>query len=197
MCNVKNVWYPLCSPVETKVNSAGDWKLSPSSFMTICLEWSLQVDVFASEWNRQLPKYVSWSPQPNCWKVDAFSFPCKDFGAFCFPPFNMIPFCLSKLIEEEAEAVLITPYWRSQPWFPVALDIAVAAPRLLRPCPDLLTSPTGDPLVANDSIWLIAWRFRRRLSKNGVSDVASSLILSATRRNTNAAYQSAWNSGGD
>lgn len=38
---------------------------------------------------------------------------------------------------------------------------------------------------------------RRRLSKNGVSDVASSLILSATRRNTNAAYQSAWNSWGN
>ena len=38
---------------------------------------------------------------------------------------------------------------------------------------------------------------RRRFSKNGVSDVASSLILSATRMNTNAAYQSAWNSWGD
>ena len=38
---------------------------------------------------------------------------------------------------------------------------------------------------------------RRRFTENGVSENASSLILSATRKNTNAAYQSAWNSWGD
>ena len=179
---VPGILNSLADAESRRPTSAGDWKLSPSSFMSICLEWSLQVDVFASEWNRQLPKYVSWTPQPNCWKVDAFSFPWKDLGAFCFPPFNMIPFCLSKLMEEEAEAVLVTPYWPSQPWFPVALDLAVAAPRLLRPCPDLLTSPTGEihPLVANDSIRLIAWRLSGAVSARTAFQM--SLPLSSSRQ---------------
>ncbi|KZS09709.1 Uncharacterized protein APZ42_025993 [Daphnia magna] len=140
--------------------SAGDWRLSPTAFMSICLQWPVQVDLFASEWNHQLPRFVSWFPQPKCWKVETFSLPWKGFDAFCFPPFSLISFCLSKLMEEEPEAVLVTPYWLSQPWFPIIMDLAVAAPRRLRPSSDLLTSPLGmsHPLVQDDSIRLIAWK---------------------------------------
>jgi hypothetical protein len=63
-------------------------------------------------------------------------------------------------MREEAEAIFVTPYWPSQPWFPIIMDLAVAVPRLLRPSPDLLTTPLGEshPLVQNDSIRLIAWK---------------------------------------
>ena len=91
--------------------SAGGWKLSPLAFMSICCEWTVRVDLFASDWNKQLPRFVSWFPQPHCWKVDAFSLPWRGLGAFCFPPFSLIPFCLSKVLREEAEVVLVTPYW--------------------------------------------------------------------------------------
>ena len=53
--------------------STGDWRLSPLAFMSPCYEWKVRVDLFASEWNKQLPRFVSRSPQPDCWKVDAFS----------------------------------------------------------------------------------------------------------------------------
>lgn len=79
-----------------------------------------------------------------------------------FPPFSQIPFCLSKLIKEEAEEILVTPYWPSQPCFPTIMDLAVAVPLLLRTSPDLLTSPLGEshhPLVQDDCIRLIAWRW--------------------------------------
>ena len=140
--------------------SAGDWKLSPLAFMSICFEWKVQVDLFASDWNKQLPRFVSWFPQPNCWKVDAFSLSWKGLNAYCFPPFSLIPFCLSKLTEEKTGAVLVTPFWPGQPWFPHIMDLAVAVPRLLLPSPDLLTSPLGEshPLVRDNSIRLIAWK---------------------------------------
>jgi hypothetical protein len=78
-------------------------------------------------------------------------------------------------MREEAEAIFVTPYWPSQSWFPIIMDLAMAVPRLLRPSPDLLTSPLGEshPLVQDDSIRLIVWklsdsalleRFRRRFS---------------------------------
>jgi hypothetical protein len=115
---------------------------------------------FASEWNHQLPRFVSWFPQQKFWKLGAFSFPWKGLGTFCFPPFCLIPFCLSKPMREEDETVFVTPYCPSQPWFPIIMDLAVAVPRLFRPSPDLLTSPLGEshPLVQDDIIRLIAWK---------------------------------------
>ena len=38
---------------------------------------------------------VSWFPQPNCFRVDAFSISWKGLSAECFPTFNLIPVCLS------------------------------------------------------------------------------------------------------
>jgi hypothetical protein len=77
-----------------------------------------------------------------------------------FPPFCLIPFCWSKPTREEDETVSVTPYWPSQPWFPIIMDLAMAVPRLLRPSPDLLTSPLGKshPLVQDDAIRLIVWK---------------------------------------
>ena len=135
---------------------------------------------------------MSWLPQPGAWKVDAFNLNWKELGGYCFPPFYLIPFCLSKLFEEEAEVTIITPYWPSQPWFPSAMDLTIDFPHLLLPCPDLQTSPTGEshPLVLGNSIRLIAWRLSG-LQTQGLSDEAIDLVLSATRKNTRAAYQSA------
>ena len=147
--------------------SSGDWKFAPSLFRSIYLIWEVRVDLFASDWIKQLPQFVSWLPQPGAWKVDAFNLNWKELGGYCFPPFNLIPFCLSKLLEEEAEVTIITPYWPSQPWFPSAMDLTIDFPHLLLPCPDLLTSPTGEshPLVLSNSIRLIAWRLSGVASK--------------------------------
>ncbi len=169
--------------------SSGDWMLSPQAFRNIQSIWEVQVDLFASEWNRQLPRFVSWFPQPQAWKVDAFSFSWKNLAGFCFPPFNLIQFALSKLLREEADAVLVTPFWPSQPWFPTAMELSCEAPRVLHPSPDLLTSPLGEshPLMRNNSIRLIAWRlsgvssrnaaFRRALSNSSSRHLAEIHLL--------------------
>jgi len=169
--------------------SSGDWMLSPQAFRNIQSIWEVQVDLFASEWNRQLPRFVSWFPQPQAWKVDAFSFSWKNLAGFCFPPFNLIQFALSKLLREEADAVLVTPFWPSQPWFPTAMELSCEAPRVLHPSPDLLTSPLEEshPLMRNNSIRLIAWRlsgvssrnaaFRRALSNSSSRHLAKIHLL--------------------
>ena len=137
--------------------SSGDWKLSPLAFASIA-ETSVQVDLFASDWNKQSSKFAIWFPHPGAWKVDAFNLHWKGLNAYCFPPFNLIPLCLTKILQEEAELVLVTPYWPSQLWFPPVLELSIDTPLLLLPRPDLLTSPLGEsnPLVLNDSIRLVA-----------------------------------------
>lgn len=99
--------------------------------------------------------------------MDTFNLNWKGLDGYCFPPFNLIPVCLLKLLVEEAEMALITPYWPSQPWFPTAMDLTIDIPRQLHPEPDLLTSPQGEshPLVQSDSMRLITWRLSGGTSK--------------------------------
>ena len=158
--------------------SSGDWKLDPHSFKAIQTIWEVEVDLFANSWNAQLPIFVSRFPQPGAWKTDALSLSWKALAGYCFPPFNLIPFCLTKVRQEQAEIVLVTPYWPSQCWFPSLMELATDIPLLLFPSKSLLTSPLGEghPLTKDESIRLIAWRlsgvvwkseaFRKRLSSS-------------------------------
>jgi hypothetical protein len=66
--------------------SSGDWKLGPQSFKTIQAIWEVEVDLFASSWNAQLPIFVSRFPQPGAWKTDALSLSWKALAGYCFPP---------------------------------------------------------------------------------------------------------------
>lgn len=134
--------------------NAGDWRLAPSNFQSIAETWNLEVDLFASHWNAQLTTFVSWLPQPEAWRTNAFSFSWKNLKGYCFPPFNQVGKCLQKVLEEQAELVLICPFWPSQPWFAMLLELASDVPIVLRPSPDLLTAADGSthPLIAANNM---------------------------------------------
>ena len=63
-----------------------------------------------------------------------------------FPHVQSDPCLLVKLLDKRAKIVLVTPYWLSQPWFAVIMNLVVAVPRLLLPSPDLLTFSSGATL---------------------------------------------------
>lgn len=157
-------------------SDSSDWRLFPSIFGLISDVWPVEVDLFARSWNAQLPKFVSWSPQPGSLAVDAFSINWAEFLAYAFPPFAVIPRCLAKMRKEKADLVLICPVWPNQPWFPVLLEMACEPVRVLPIHPFLLTDSNRDPhpLVTSQSLRLSAWMlsgdasksqdFRRKLS---------------------------------
>ena len=129
--------------------------------------WKSEVDLFTSAWNAQLPIFVSRFPQPGAWMTDAFTLNWKSLKAFAFPPFNLIASCLTKLVQEKATIIPITPFWPSQPWFPDLLKLATDTPRMLHPEKELPTSPLEGchQLKANYSIRLIAWKLSGDASK--------------------------------
>ncbi len=147
--------------------SSADWKLAPWAFRSIQQRWKMEVDLFASEWNAQLPRYVSWFPQPGAWKTEAFSFSWTNLEGYAFPPFNLIPSCLSKVRQDQASLILVTSYWPGQSWFPSALEMSTDFSLSLSPCPDILTSRTGTShlLAENDLIRLIAWNLSGIISR--------------------------------
>lgn len=98
-----------------------EWSLSSEIFEEICKIWGVpDIDLFASRNNYKLSKYVSWLPEPEAWKVDAFSFRWSNSFFYVFPPFSMVGRVIRKLHLEKTSAVLVTPAWTTQPWLAAA-----------------------------------------------------------------------------
>ena len=74
------------------------------------------VDLFASRLNAKLPKYVAWTPDPDAWKIDAFSFSWHNQCMYAFPPFSVISKVVMKAARDGADLVLVMPEWTAQPW---------------------------------------------------------------------------------
>ena len=87
-------------------------------FSEICVKFgNLEVDVFASRLNHQLPKYVSWRPDPGAYRVDGSSFNWRDHFIYAFPPFSLIPRTLQKIYSEGPKAIVVVPHWPGRPFF--------------------------------------------------------------------------------
>lgn len=48
-----------------------DWRLNTDVFQKIASYWRINFDLFAMEWNAQVPTYISWFPQPTTRAVNA------------------------------------------------------------------------------------------------------------------------------
>jgi hypothetical protein len=148
-------------------NESSDWKLQKSTFQLIRALWEPKTDLFPSSWNRQLDRFVSWKPQPEAMAVDAFSLSWTNLEGYAFPPFNMIAKCLTKIMKERADLILVAPVWQAQPWWPTIMELAWRPPRIIRPEIALLSDPLGNPhpLLARGSLLLAVWRLSGSASK--------------------------------
>ena len=105
-----------------------EWMLDSSVFRQIVAVYQQpQVDLFASHHNHQLPNYFSWIPDPQAMGTDAFSIPWKFNLCYLFPPFPLI----QKIKQDQTDALLITPVWKSRPWYPLLLEMLMGLPALL------------------------------------------------------------------
>ena len=136
---VDNVEADLASRV---FNNTSEWKLKPDVFTDICKQFGVPaIDLFASKHNKQLNKYVTWTPDNGALAVDAFTISWSTDYMYCFPPFSLIPSVLRKLREDEGQALVVVPRWPSQPWFPLLCRMLIRAPVILPRSRDLLTLP--------------------------------------------------------
>ena len=80
-----------------------DIRLKPKVFEMIDRRYSPHsVDLFITQDNRLLDRYVSWQPDPSAVAVDAFLFPLKGETptASRFPPVSCIPRLLQEVLRE-------------------------------------------------------------------------------------------------
>ena len=144
-----------------------DWKLNPIVFQSILHIWGpLEMDWFASRLSTQLPLFCSWKPDPEAWATDAFGQDWTQFRGFANPPWCLVGRCLQQVEHQEAELVMVTPAWFSQPWWPQILSLCVELPHLIPSRPDIMvpTSPAMPPLFENPP-QLVVWKLSGNLAK--------------------------------
>ena len=81
-----------------ELNDNLEWSLDREVFCKLIRKAGFrpQVDLFATRLNAQVQKFVSWKPDPQAWKVDAFAITWTGIKAYAFPPFCLISRLLQK-----------------------------------------------------------------------------------------------------
>ena len=74
-----------------------EWMLKPALFKCLCNEFGTPtIDMFASRLNHQLPKFVSWRPDPEAIAIVAFMQSWTLDYVYLFPSFSLIGRVLQK-----------------------------------------------------------------------------------------------------
>lgn len=147
-CQLRNIWISAkhipgvantIADFKSRVfNDTSEWSLNDRSFDLIVDTWGTpNIDLFASRLNYKVSKFISWSPDPLCFDVDALTTFWGNLGlCYAFPPFSIIGKVLAKAITDQAELLLIVPEWKTQHWFPMIkqlkLIVAEGKPNPLR-----------------------------------------------------------------
>ena len=131
-----------------------DWKLNRSIFLEINeIYGPLEVDLFVSRLTNQCHHYFSWRPDPFAVATDAFLQDWTRVKGFANPPWNLIPRVLMKAQCQGADIILVTPVWKTQPWYPLLLSMLVDWPCLL---PEQDTITVSVPIMPQLAMWSIS-----------------------------------------
>ncbi|XP_071138453.1 uncharacterized protein [Mytilus edulis] len=124
-----------------------EWQLKVEIFDRICKHFFVpNVDLFASRLNFQVPRFASWSFDPQATYVDAFTISWSNFRPYIFPPFTLLGKILMKILSDKVEkAILIIPFWPAQSWFSLLIPMLISLPVRLPQHKDLVMMPhTGE-----------------------------------------------------
>ena len=115
------------------LNENTEWRLAPFVFHKIInlFKVSPEVDLFASAFNHQVPKYISWNPDQQAFAIDAFSILWANIKFYAFLPFSLIGASITKIKQEGASGIMIIPLWNTKFWFPIMVSLLQDFPVIL------------------------------------------------------------------
>lgn len=166
-CEDRDIWI-FSSYINTKENTIADkesriafketeWEISPRAFTEIVQEFGIfDIDLFASRANTKCDNYISWKKDPDSIAVDAFTVPWNKYYFYAFPPFSVILRVLQKIRVDRAEGVVVVPWWPTQPWFPIFMQLKTSQLKKFEPATDLLISSFREHHPLSSSLSLVA-----------------------------------------
>ena len=143
----------LLADAASRFQSLPDWHLNPSVFNMICHRWgSPVIDLFATDLSSQLPRFFAWGQSQRAEAFDALLQPWAFTLAYAFPPPALLPRTLNKIAVSQGEFLLVVPFWPTQKWFPVLLEMNILEVRRLPLLPDIVTDLTTQSPPRNLSL---------------------------------------------
>ena len=126
-----------------KINIDTEWQLNPELLHDALklLDVTPTIDLFASRINKQTTRYASFMSEPEAIAVNAFSINWKGETPLIFPPFNLLVKVIKKIKADKASAIVVAPYWPTQPFYPLLAKMLIKQPILLSSRQNLLTLP--------------------------------------------------------
>lgn len=125
-----------------RLNTNTECSLSKTAFKAVFKRFGpFDIDLFVSIVNAKCETYVSCLPDPGSCAADAFTCSWEEFFLYAFPPFILLARVLRRLIDDQAEGVVVVPWWPSQPWFPRFQRILLEKSLIFSPSNDLLSAP--------------------------------------------------------
>lgn len=127
-----------------------EWMLDHNIFNQLCnnfAHFNLDIDLFASRINNQLPVYASWRPDPGAKYIDAFTVTWSNLNFYAFPPFSIVGKVLQKINHDKAKGVLVVPKWPTAHWWPTLLHMSISAPFSLPRGKRVLQQPSRPTLI--------------------------------------------------
>ena len=94
-----------------------------SSKALVLLNYKPKVDLFASNVNYQFHTYYSYKPDPEASGVGSLTDNWSTLRFYAFPSFSIIPKVLKKIKAENAEGIVVVPFWLNQLWFPLIFKL--------------------------------------------------------------------------
>ncbi len=112
-----NVWADNLS----RVADNSDWQLAPRKFRHLDKLWGPHtVDRFASNANKQLPRYNAKWRDGAAEAVDSLHLTDREWqqeANWCNPPWELLDDLVYKLRQSGAAATVVAPFWPKKAWF--------------------------------------------------------------------------------
>lgn len=104
-------------------------QLNPKIFKTLCrlLQFKPNIDLFATEFNYQLPRYYSPHHDRQAEATNAMIQEWKE-PSYAFPPLKMIPNLLQKIQQDKATVLAVLPITPSARWYPQLQRLVASQP---------------------------------------------------------------------
>ena len=114
---------------EQYIRDRCNWMLHPQLFSQIKDKMGpLEVEMFACRLTHQLPRYFSWRLDPAAEATDTYVQDWSPFRGYAYPPWCLFLPTLAKIQRENVMVVLVAPIWKTQPWYPLLLQLLCGYP---------------------------------------------------------------------
>jgi hypothetical protein len=109
-----------------------DWMLNTKIFHKINQIWGPHnIDAFATGANTQLDRYWSWVPEQEADATDAMRQVWSGVNLWINPPWAVLHELPTKILRDKAMVTVVIPWWPTQPWFPLFLELLSDIPIIL------------------------------------------------------------------